>query len=97
MKFYVNYFGCRTNQAEIQDWIIELEDAGYQLTSNFTDADFAILNTCSVTAKADRDVLRFINKAYKSTRIKWIITGCSINKDEKKIPRQVQELSLYHK
>jgi threonylcarbamoyladenosine tRNA methylthiotransferase MtaB len=78
MKFYVSYFGCRSNQAEIQEWIVELENAGYQLTPHMSEADFGILNTCSVTQKAERDVFKFIRKIYKQTNTPWIITGCSV-------------------
>ncbi|MCK4836887.1 MAG: MiaB/RimO family radical SAM methylthiotransferase [Candidatus Aminicenantes bacterium] len=85
MKFYVNYFGCRTNQAEIQEWIIELENSGYKLVSSVNDADFGIINTCSVTEKAERDVLKFINKVYKNTYKKWIITGCTVSKESPKL------------
>ena len=56
MKFYVSYFGCRSNQAEIQEWIIELENNGYQLSSHIDEAQFCILNTCSVTEKAEKKV-----------------------------------------
>ena len=34
MKFVVDYFGCRSNQAEVQEWIIELEKRGYELTTS---------------------------------------------------------------
>ena len=33
MKFVVDCFGCRSNQAEVQEWIIELEKLGYELTT----------------------------------------------------------------
>ncbi len=82
MKFYVSYFGCRTNQAEIQELIIKLENIGYELTSNASDADFGIVNTCSVTEKAEKDVFRFVNKIYKKTNAKWIITGCTVSKEK---------------
>jgi threonylcarbamoyladenosine tRNA methylthiotransferase MtaB len=78
MKFYVDYFGCRSNQAEIQEWIIDLEDAGYQLTTDLSAADFAVLNTCSVTERAEKDIFKFINRVYKKSNIKWIITGCTV-------------------
>lgn len=81
MTFYVYYFGCRTNQAEIQEWIVDLENSGYKLVSSIDRADFGILNTCSVTEKAERDVLKFISKVYKSTQKKWIITGCTVSKE----------------
>lgn len=85
MKFYVSYFGCRTNQAEIQDWIVDLEECGYKLTDNAEEADFGILNTCSVTEKAEKDIFRFINKAYRNTDLKWLIAGCTVSKEKKKL------------
>ncbi|HSQ35685.1 MAG TPA: MiaB/RimO family radical SAM methylthiotransferase [Candidatus Binatia bacterium] len=78
MKFVVDYFGCRSNQAEVQEWIGELENRGYELTSTPAEAGFGILNTCSVTAKAEKDVLRFIDRAYRSTNTKWFIVGCTV-------------------
>ena len=81
MKFYVKYFGCRTNQAEVQEWIIALENSGYQLVTSLQEADFGIINTCSVTQRAERDVWRFINKIYKNTNKKWIVTGCTVTKE----------------
>jgi threonylcarbamoyladenosine tRNA methylthiotransferase MtaB len=82
MKFVVDYFGCRSNQAEIQEWIIELEKRGYELTSTPAEADFGILNTCSVTAKAEKDVLRFIGKTYRNTNATWFIVGCTVTQDK---------------
>jgi len=78
MKFYAAYFGCRTNQAEMQEWIDRLEGSGYELTSRVTEAEFGILHTCCVTEKAERDVHRFIRSVYKNTRIRWFVTGCAV-------------------
>lgn len=85
MKFYVTYFGCRANQAEIQEWIIELEQMGYQLTRELEAADFAILNTCSITAKAEKEVLRHMERMYQRSDIPWIIAGCSVNNLKKEM------------
>lgn len=88
MKFCVEYFGCRANQAEIQDWILELENAGYALTRSWTEADFGILNTCSVTEKAERDVVRMIQKAFRKTNIPWVVAGCSVNRNGDEMARR---------
>ncbi|MCX6554214.1 MAG: MiaB/RimO family radical SAM methylthiotransferase [Candidatus Aminicenantes bacterium] len=91
MKFVVDYFGCRSNQAEIQEWIIELEKLGYELTSNPAEADFGILNTCSVTARAEKDVLRFIGRAYRNTNAKWFIVGCTVAQDKSLLSRKYSQ------
>jgi len=95
MNFYVDYFGCRANQAEIQEWIIDLEDSGYQLTKDISIADFGIVNTCSVTERAEKDIFRFINRVYKNTDIKWIITGCTISKEKKSLQNQYKNYYFF--
>ncbi len=95
MKFVVDSFGCRSNQAEIQEWISELEQLGYELTTSPAQAVFGILNTCSVTEKAEKDVLRFIGKAYRNTRIRWIIAGCTVSQDKTALSRRYKNYSFF--
>lgn len=95
MKFYVNYFGCRSNQAEIQEWIIELENSGYQLVNSIQEADFGIINTCSVTERAERDVLKFLNRVYKNTNMQWIITGCTVSKEKDRLFRKYKNYIFF--
>jgi threonylcarbamoyladenosine tRNA methylthiotransferase MtaB len=82
MKFIVECFGCRCNQAEVQEWIHELEKRGYELTTSAAAATFGILNTCSITAKAEKDVLRFIGRTYRHTGVKWFIAGCTVSQSK---------------
>jgi len=96
MKFYVNYFGCRANQAEMQEWIIQLEDYGYQLTNNISEANFGIVNTCSVTGKAEKEIHRFINRMYRNTNIKWIITGCTVSNEKDALQSRYKNYYFYN-
>lgn len=82
MKFYVNYFGCRTNQAEIQEWIVDLENSGYALTHDMDEADFGILNTCSVTERAEKEIFRYVGKAYRKSNTPWFIAGCTVSNEK---------------
>jgi len=95
MKFVVDYFGCRSNQAEVQEWIIELEKRGYELTLAPAEADFGILNTCSVTAKAEKDVLRFIAKTYRNTKVGWIIAGCTVAHDREVLSQRYKNYFFF--
>jgi threonylcarbamoyladenosine tRNA methylthiotransferase MtaB len=95
MKFVVDYFGCRSNQAEVQEWIIELEKLGYELTTNPAEADFGILNTCSVTAKAEKDVLRFIGKAYRNSNARWFVVGCTVAQDKSLLSRRYNQYVFF--
>ena len=95
MKFYVDYFGCRSNQAEIQEWILELENAGYMLTSAVEEADFGILNTCSVTEKAEKDIFRYINKVYHKADTRWVITGCTVYKEKARLRERYKNYCFF--
>ena len=95
MKFYVDYFGCRTNQAEIQEWIVDLEQAGYMLTHNVEEARFGILNTCSVTERAEKDIFKFIGKVYRNTNARWIIAGCTVSKEKQRLSEKYRNYYFF--
>lgn len=75
MKFIVLTLGCKTNQAESFNIERVLFDAGYKVADISEKPDVCIINTCSVTAKADQQSRQLINK-YLNNNIKVIITGC---------------------
>ncbi|MBF0329811.1 MAG: tRNA (N(6)-L-threonylcarbamoyladenosine(37)-C(2))-methylthiotransferase MtaB [Nitrospirae bacterium] len=73
--------GCRTNQAESQNIETSALNSGYQLVDINDNPDVCVINTCTVTSKADKESRLLIRKALqKSGRI--IATGCyaEINK-----------------
>lgn len=68
--------GCRLNQAEEEKLRRELAEAGI-LVSEPENADFCIVNTCSVTAVADRKSRQAIHRLKtKNDNIKIIVIGC---------------------
>ncbi len=74
--FFSESFGCRVNEAERQELNRQLLKKNYQ----FTDKNpyFYIINTCSVTHKAEREArnrLYQIKRKFPSSKI--IITGCA--------------------
>ncbi len=95
MKFVVECFGCRSNQAEVQEWIIELEKRGYELTTSAAEATFGILNTCSVTEKAEKDVLRFISRTYRHTGVKWLVAGCTVSRDRAGLEQKYRDYFFF--
>jgi threonylcarbamoyladenosine tRNA methylthiotransferase MtaB len=75
--FYVEQFGCRATQADGAAIERRLQDQGCEAAAKSSQADFVVLNTCTVTAAADaqaRDAIRKIHAANPRTRI--IVTGC---------------------
>jgi len=76
-SFSIRNFGCRVNQAEAFDWAAVLQEHGLTLNGLPEDGGLIIVNTCTVTARADRDVRKFIRRAareHPGSRI--VVTGC---------------------
>jgi len=79
MNLFIKTYGCKTNQYDSQLLLENFLQDGYQLTG-FKDADIVIVNTCCVTAKAEKEARSFIRKAAaegKDVRV----TGCAIKRD----------------
>ena len=95
MKFVIECFGCRSNQAEVQEWIIDLEKRGYELTTSAAEATFGILNTCSVTEKAEKDVLRFIGRTYRHTGVKWLVAGCTVSRERAGLEQKYRDYLFF--
>jgi threonylcarbamoyladenosine tRNA methylthiotransferase MtaB len=76
-SFSIQNFGCRVNQAEAFEWASVLQARGWTLTDEPAEGGIVIVNTCTLTARADRDVRKFIRRAgreHPGSRI--IVTGC---------------------
>jgi len=71
-------FGCRLNQYDTEAIRTLLErDGGWRTVGDAGRADVVVVNTCSVTARADataRKAIRRIHKDHPDVRI--VITGC---------------------
>lgn len=79
-SFSIQIFGCRVNQAEAFSWAEEFELDGMRLEEDPTRADLVVVNTCTLTAGADRDVRKFIRRISRlNSGAKLIIAGCSVD------------------
>ena len=79
-SFSIQNFGCRVNQAEAFSWAEEFELGGMQLEEDPTRADLVVVNTCTLTARADRDVRKFIRRISRlNSGARLIIAGCSVD------------------
>ncbi len=76
-KFYIKTLGCKTNQVESALIAEILSNSGFEEANSAADADFYILNSCSVTHVADTKNLAFLRRAKRENPlIKTVITGC---------------------
>lgn len=77
MKAAFYTLGCKVNQYESEYMAELLKNAGFEIVSPNTEADYYIINSCTVTATADQktrqNVRKFKRKHPNST---VILTGC---------------------
>jgi len=69
--------GCRLNQVDTQSIQGALEARGIRSASDGETADVVIVNTCTVTARAeasDRQVIRRLGRIHPGARV--VVTGC---------------------
>ncbi|MDR0645644.1 MAG: tRNA (N(6)-L-threonylcarbamoyladenosine(37)-C(2))-methylthiotransferase MtaB, partial [Elusimicrobiota bacterium] len=98
MKVFIKTFGCRVNQVESQAVFERFQADGHIITNDFNTADLCLLNTCCVTHKADRDVLREIRKIIKANpSARLIITGCAAAAQKEKITAQFPTVEIIYK
>ena len=76
-SFAVRSFGCRVNQAEAFGWVEELRKGGLRLEEDPGRGDYLLVNSCTLTGRADRDVRRFVHRAARENPdARIVVTGC---------------------
>ena len=82
-KFKILTLGCRCNQYESQKYFDQLIYNGWQEDQN--KPDLIIINSCSVTHKADKSSYLLAKKERKThPKAKIFVTGCSVSFCENK-------------
>ena len=84
-KFLLKTMGCKANQFEGGIIIENLVSNGFEEVKTVAEADFFILNSCTVTHKSDNEALYLLRNAkHENSRITNVITGCvaQVRKDE---------------
>lgn len=76
MRFSLENLGCKVNRVEADSIGAALLAAGWEHVES--EADVAIVNTCTVTAEADRKARKEVNRAVaRNPRAPVIVTGCA--------------------
>ena len=82
MKACVFTLGCKVNEAESASLMAGLEARGYAVTDELSPADVYILNTCAVTAEAEKKSRQAIARIRKcNPAAKIIVCGCASQRD----------------
>ena len=81
MKAVVYTLGCKVNDVESGSIIRGLEELGFEVVREMENADLYIVNTCAVTAEAERKSRQTVGKAIKcNPHAKVIVCGCASQK-----------------
>ncbi len=76
-SFAVRNFGCRVNQAETFAWADAFRQRGLRLDGAWDRSDVVLVNSCTLTGRADRDVRKFIRAAARvNPAVRIVVTGC---------------------
>lgn len=75
--FNIANFGCRASQSDGAGIAAELAGRGLQRTRDASVADMVVVNTCTVTAEADRDARQTIRRIHRENpSAEIVVTGC---------------------
>ncbi len=78
MRVFYHTFGCKANQYDTERMRQEVEARGGETMLRRSDADIYVVNTCTVTNKADAGARRFIRRLVREKpEAQVVVAGCS--------------------
>lgn len=85
-KTAIVHFGCRLNQFESDGIKANLEQNSHRIITDQREADFIVINTCTVTNRADYKNRAAIRRAHRlNPQAKIVVTGCYATTDAEDI------------
>lgn len=94
MKVYVYTLGCRLNQCESEAIMDSFLRAGFQKAGSGHEAGLVIVNSCTVTTKAEQKARRMI-RMYSRTAQAVIVTGCYAQMDPEEVSSLVGNIHVF--
>ncbi|MCX7821029.1 MAG: tRNA (N(6)-L-threonylcarbamoyladenosine(37)-C(2))-methylthiotransferase MtaB [Brevinematales bacterium] len=84
MKVFVETIGCKLNQFESEALSERFKENGFKIVENIEDSDIVIVNSCTVTNRADAKSRNLVNRAKKVGKF-VVLTGCYATTDFDKL------------
>ena len=75
-RYHIETYGCTANRGESREIERTLRDGGHHPAEGPEEADVAILNTCTVVEKTERNMLRRAEELDRETPADLVVTGC---------------------
>lgn len=77
MNVYLRTFGCRANHADSEALHAAITAAGHQVVRSPEGADWAVFNSCAVTAEAEADLRSAVRRAARrAPGVRSVVMGC---------------------
>ncbi|MBS3769642.1 MAG: tRNA (N6-isopentenyl adenosine(37)-C2)-methylthiotransferase MiaB [Bacteroidales bacterium] len=97
-KFYIETYGCQMNVADSEVVKSIMNEEGYELTQNMTQADVILVNTCSIRENAEQRVWGRLNvfRQMKEQKpdIKVGVIGCMAERLKEKLIDREKSVDL---
>lgn len=85
-RIHLKTLGCRLNEAELEQWAQQFQNAGHRLTNQIEQADVVVLNTCAVTADAARKSRQLIRRMQRQNpNARLVVSGCYASLDRDRV------------
>ena len=95
---YIKTFGCQMNVNDSEYIIGQLEDMGYEMTSDIDQAEIIILNTCCVRKKVEHKIYSMAGRINQIKKEKpdliFGICGCLAQKEKDNIQKRMTSVDL---
>lgn len=83
-------FGCKLNQSESEAILAQFRGAGYRIVDDAAEADVFIVNTCAVTAAAERKARTMLRSRRRNPRALVMAVGCMAERSPQELSRMEQ-------
>ena len=88
-KIAFHTLGCKLNFSESSTISRDFKNQGFSIVKDFENADIHVINTCSVTEKADKKAKRIVKKIMQTSNNPYIaVMGCYAQLQ----PNQISEI-----
>src|SRR5512141_2195987 len=96
MKIWSYTFGCKVNQYETELLRHRLTGPHDSQVQSIAEADLCLINTCSVTAFADKEARQMIRRVLRENpTARTIVTGCYATRAPEDIRALSSRIEIY--
>lgn len=98
-KVFVISLGCAKNRVDTEVALGRLIHKGYKITSDLSEANYVLINTCSFIEEARKEaieeIVTILEEKKKDPRKKVIVTGCLLSHKKVEVMKALPEVDLF--